>query len=108
MTDVDRKCPGCGAWPLKGVSECHQSCGYSGCIECMPLPRLRCVRCAPVGHPLFCAECEGATVTFRGVGKGMEYRLCSRRKEPGHLSEAECDDKIQSVKAEINPSGRQG
>lgn len=45
------ECPGCGA-VASGVFECHQSCGYSGCIKCMPLPRLKCVTCAPVGHPL--------------------------------------------------------
>ncbi len=55
-----------------------------------------------------CSECGGATVEFKGSGHDMQYRVCTRNQVPGHLSEAECDEKIQAVRGIVNPSGRQG
>ncbi len=53
-----------------------------------------------------CSECCGATVQFCGRGLNLEYRICSRYKEPGHITESEIREKIAAARTEARPSGR--
>lgn len=54
-----------------------------------------------------CEECGGATVQFRGRGLDVEYKVCSRWQEPGHLSEQEAKKLIADrTRAHMPRSGR--
>ena len=53
-----------------------------------------------------CFECDGRTIEFRGSGSIMEYRLCSRYREPGHLSATEIGERIAVETMTERPSGR--
>lgn len=53
-----------------------------------------------------CSECSGDTVQFRGSGLSMQYRICSRYKEPGHISEEEIKTRIAERRCAVRPGGR--
>lgn len=53
-----------------------------------------------------CAECCGKTVEFRGNGRNLEYRVCSRYKEPGHITMLEIRAKVAAACGMARPSGR--
>jgi hypothetical protein len=54
-----------------------------------------------------CPECRGLTIEFRGTGKNVQYRICTRWEEPGHLSEEEVKKKLwEKTMAHMPPSGR--
>ena len=53
-----------------------------------------------------CSECNGATVAFRGTGSDLEYKICSRYREPGHIDPAEIRAKIAERRMSVRPSGR--
>lgn len=54
-----------------------------------------------------CPECDGATVQFRGnTVDSSEYRICTRYRESGHLSEDEIKGRIAGERERIRPSGR--
>ncbi len=53
-----------------------------------------------------CPECKGVTVEFRVHGLNTEHKICSRWREPGHLSEAEIREKIRAVTVALRSSGR--
>ncbi len=53
-----------------------------------------------------CPECFGKTILFYGKGKNTQYRICSRWRESGHLTEKEVKERLHQVKMTINPSGR--
>ena len=55
---------------------------------------------------ILCSECHGETVSFKGRGLDMQYKICSRWKEPGHKSEDEVKQEISSLRRQIRPSGR--
>lgn len=82
-------CPNCGAYPFFAGRAEPETCPFCGDGD---------------GD---CEECGGATVEFRFAGKNTQYKLCSRWREPGHLSESEWRGKIQSARlAALPPSGR--
>lgn len=53
-----------------------------------------------------CPECHGKTILFTGRGEYIQYRVCSKYKEEGHLTEEEIQRKIHDVRMWICPSGR--
>jgi ssDNA-binding Zn-finger/Zn-ribbon topoisomerase 1 len=53
-----------------------------------------------------CPECHGKTVLFRGSGHNVQYYICSRGKEPGHLTWEEVQAEIARVRSAAMPSGR--
>lgn len=53
-----------------------------------------------------CAECNGHSVQFRGSGLNMQYRICSRYKEPGHMTWSEIQGCIAEKMRIVRPSGR--
>ena len=75
---------------------CDECCGH-GCEDgrCDPIPAADCPNCA------------GKTVDFQGQGLETTYRLCSRWKEPGHLSQDEAMAQVRRVRlANMPRSGR--
>lgn len=53
-----------------------------------------------------CPECNGSAVEFRGTGSDLEYKVCSRYREPGHIDLAEIRAKIAEQRMSGRPSGR--
>lgn len=53
-----------------------------------------------------CSECTGTTIMLRGSGLDTQFKVCSRRKEPGHLTEDEIRERLASIRQRLNPSGR--
>ena len=57
-----------------------------------------------------CSECDGETVQFRGAGRELQYRICSRVEQAGHLNQEQIAQLITARrKAEARsafPSGR--
>ncbi len=49
-----------------------------------------------------CPECFGRTIQFSGQGKNMQYRICGRWQEPGHLTEIEIQQRLHAVRMSIN------
>lgn len=57
-------------------------------------------------HYPVCPECFGQTIIFRGKGLESQYKLCSKWKQPGHLTEAAIKEKYEQMGRIICPSGR--
>lgn len=55
-----------------------------------------------------CPECQGKTIETRGSGMDLQYRVCSRWKEPGHLSAAEITNALRVAIETFGPRDRQG
>jgi len=55
-----------------------------------------------------CPECFGRTVMWRGKKLDLQYQVCSRWQEAGHMSQNEIQETIQRVRRLENPSGRFG
>jgi hypothetical protein len=55
-----------------------------------------------------CPECEGRTIEFRGSGKNLQRRLCTRWKEPGHLTEEEVRTRVREEMDRAWPPGAFG
>lgn len=53
-----------------------------------------------------CEECSGRTLEFRGHGLDLQYRVCSRWRAPGHLTEQEMREKLAAERLRLRPSGR--
>lgn len=53
-----------------------------------------------------CPECGGATVQFRGQGRDLAYRVCSRWLERGHLDEHTVRQKIREERRRHGWVGR--
>jgi hypothetical protein len=53
-----------------------------------------------------CPECRGLSIEFRGTGLEMEHRICSRWRDPGHLTAKEIHERLREVRAAVRPSGR--
>ena len=53
-----------------------------------------------------CPDCGGTSVQFRGSGSNMQFRICPRYREAGHLSEQEIRDVIAEHRMAARPSGR--
>lgn len=45
-----------------------------------------------------CPECQGKTIKFRGIGADLQYWLCPRKDEPGHLTREEANELFQKQK----------
>lgn len=55
-----------------------------------------------------CSECNGLTVQLRGRGHDLEYRVCSRQAEPGHLSLDEVTKVVNRARNAACPGARMG
>lgn len=55
-----------------------------------------------------CTECNGETIQFRGKGKNLEHRLCTRWKEPGHLTEEQVHVRLREEADRAWPPGAFG
>lgn len=55
-----------------------------------------------------CAECNNETIQFRGSGKNMQHRLCTRWKETGHLSEEQVRARLREEADRAWPPGAFG
>lgn len=53
-----------------------------------------------------CPECHGLTVQFKGKGLDLQYRICSRYQEAGHLNGREINNAILQRRQAARPSGR--
>lgn len=54
-----------------------------------------------------CPECGGKGIEFRGSGKNLQHKTCSRWREPGHPTEAEIRAKLSEMfNAHYPASGR--
>lgn len=51
-----------------------------------------------------CRECGGQSVLFQGTGAETQFRICTRWRKPGHLSEREIKDRIRDERAKAFPS----
>jgi hypothetical protein len=60
----------------------------------------------PKPTPQECPECKGASIEFRGLGLDTQYKICSRYKEPGHLTWDEMQAKFSERLKMLRPSGR--
>lgn len=61
---------------------------------------------ADVGSAPPCPECGGRTIEWRFAGKDTQSKLCSRWREPGHLSEAAVRDQRRRVLLASMPPSR--
>lgn len=59
-----------------------------------------------MSHTPNCPNCDGRTVEFRGSGDDAQFRICSRWREPGHLSREEIEERIAVECMTQRPSGR--
>lgn len=58
-------------------------------------------------HTTGCPECKGVTLEIKGKGSGSQYKLCTRWKDPGHLSKDKIQEKYSNwVRAMAPRSGR--
>lgn len=54
-----------------------------------------------------CPECSGETIEFQGGGTAIQYKVCTRWREPGHLSKEEVESKLADMRRLHAPrSGR--
>lgn len=53
-----------------------------------------------------CTECKGLTIEFRGSGLDRQYKICSKYRERGHLSEEQLRARIREAVTAGRPSGR--
>jgi hypothetical protein len=51
-----------------------------------------------------CPNCGNQTIQFRGRGQDLEYMICPRYREPGHLSDAEVKERFLLEKNRHAPS----
>lgn len=48
-----------------------------------------------------CLECGGKTVMFKGRGLYLQYKVCSKWEERGHLTRREILDEIKERRREV-------
>ncbi len=56
--------------------------------------------------PPKCPDCKGETVEFRGNGSDMEFKVCARYAEPGHLNKQQINEEIARRRNYERPKGR--